>query len=97
MTSIPEDIMEAAREAYRSSPIKVQGDIPSGVLINVIADALLAERMKERERCAALAYSKPDYWTGEIYHDGLYVPGSPYDRGRYDARRSILNNKGEER
>lgn len=60
MTSIPEDIMEAARDAYRNSPIKVLGDIEAGSFINVIAQALLAERMKERERCAGRVARKAD-------------------------------------
>ncbi len=44
------------------------------------------------ERAAVAAYSKPHYLGPDGMTpgaDGLLPPGSPYDRGRYDARKAV--------
>lgn len=55
-------------------------------------EAAAAEAM--RERAAVAAYSMPSYASFgpdgiAMAPDGLPEPGSPYDRGAYDARRRI--------
>ncbi len=53
----------------------------------MVARAILAER----QRCAKVAYSEPSYIAGfETGEQGRLKPGSPYDRGRYDAAQAIL-------
>ncbi|RWE46805.1 MAG: hypothetical protein EOS79_11485 [Mesorhizobium sp.] len=44
------------------------------------------------ERASVAAYSEPHYLGSEGFErgaDGLLPPGSPYDRGRYDARKAV--------
>lgn len=60
------------------------------------AEATLAEMRVELDRvlkeAAVAAYSEPFYLGPEGMNpgpDGLLPPGSPYDRGRYDARKAV--------
>lgn len=45
------------------------------------------------ERCAQVAYNFPHYASAfdDLDEHGQMRPGSPYDRGRYDAARDIRN------
>jgi len=57
MTTIPDEIMEQAREAYANLPIIWDGQDEQGC-IDIIASALLAAEKRgeemERERCARI-------------------------------------------
>jgi hypothetical protein len=58
------------------------------------ADAGVREALREAALKEAMnaAYSSPHYLGSEGMTpdaDGLLQPGSPYDRGRYDARKAI--------
>jgi hypothetical protein len=56
-----------------------------------IARALREAVAEERLACADAAYSVPSYVRStELDEEGLLKPGSPYDRGRRDARRAVL-------
>lgn len=49
-------------------------------------------RAETIEECAKVAYNFPHYVNGDFSQrdeEGLMLPGSPYDRGRYDARKAI--------
>jgi hypothetical protein len=79
-------------------------DIPDDALIPAVpllreAAAALAATLEENRRlvealanAAVAAYAEPHYLGPEGMErgtDGLLQPGSPYDRGRYDARKAI--------
>lgn len=56
------------------------------------AERKLEEARKALERAATAAYGEPHYLGPEGMErgaDGLLPPGSPYDRGRYDARKAV--------
>lgn len=53
--TIPEWAMQAARQAYADSPIKVIGNMESGALVRHFAKAINDAVMAERERCAKIA------------------------------------------
>lgn len=88
----PEDIPE---DVWRSAEAKVidyfnwlgehASDSARYVLTQTIARAIMAER----NRCAAKAYTFPHYMAG-FDEKGEMIPGSPYDCGRFDARKDIL-------
>lgn len=66
---------------------------------NTSLSSLLAEtREKALEEAARAAYSCPHYVIGglDTDADGVLLPGSPYDRGRYDAYRAIRSLKTDE-
>lgn len=107
MTSIPEDIMYAAgavvADITGDAAILTMGEVDA--MAKHIAQALLAERMKERERCAQIARDdeelpgdSPQEWYDLIWRLG------PVENARSACRATkksivsaILNNKGEER
>lgn len=65
---IPEDIREAAMEAASAYHTWTHGSAlkhSTPELSNYIATALLAERMKERERAAKVAGNMADEWVGQ--------------------------------
>jgi glutathione S-transferase len=54
----------------------------------------LEEARKALEHAAVAAYDEPAYLSPDGMErgaDGLLPPGSPYDRGRYDARKAVEN------
>lgn len=56
MDEIPEDVMKAAREVRRGLCIDSECAFDRGCgCLSALAEAILAERMKERARCAEIA------------------------------------------
>lgn len=53
-----------------------------------------AARRKALEEAASVAYTTPEYVAG-WGSDGAMIPGSPYDRGRFDAAAAIRALKKE--
>lgn len=63
------------------------------------AEARITEtRKKALEEAARAAYAFPSYVLGALQtdEDGVLLPGSPYDRGRYEAYRAIRSISNED-
>lgn len=91
---VTEEIMAAAWTAYCGS--RGPG---TAVAIRAVVDAVApflsaAARRKALEEAASVAYTTPEYVAG-WGSDGAMIPGSPYDRGRFDAAAAIRALKKE--
>lgn len=72
----------------------------------IASQAARIRELEEKLSCIpSIIYRVPSYVVGGFDRDdsGVVLPGSPYDRGRYDARkaveeacRSLLSRKGGE-
>jgi len=92
MTTIPDDIMKAAREALaKAEEIMPWIADPDGVKADIIARAILAER----ERCARVAYARRDEWMAQA--GARQTPYATYMAARSDAAEDIAAaiRKGE--
>jgi hypothetical protein len=72
---------------------------PCGRLVSaaVLAKELVRVRNQALDDAAAVAYSMPAYCHGFDPDElGRLKPGSPYDRGRYEAANAILALKEDE-
>jgi hypothetical protein len=86
------DLVERLRGACEGHP-NAEIPWPHRLLHEAIAEIERLSRSRNDviSECAIAAYSCPAYVLGrlETDEDGVLMPGSPYDRGRYDAYRAI--------
>lgn len=68
-------------------------DVDTPYIATAVIDLIRAEVLEEA-MAAAYSPATQQYIAGnEQDADGLYPPGSPYDRGRYEARAAIRKLK----
>jgi hypothetical protein len=95
MAEIPDDIMKTARtifDALGSIRENRRFSETSSADVDIIARALLAERMAERERCARIADAEG--WQGEI-SAGVRASWPLFEQGgKKNSRRNCRSHQG---
>lgn len=94
---VPDDVLVLAESTWERIRLDRREGTDARGAQAIIAEAILADRaarpidVETVERCARAAYSDPHYMVGnfDVDADGIPLPGSPYDRGRYDAAKAI--------
>lgn len=89
------DILKLLVETIRddAKSLKLGFSIDAVLSISdIIEENIDGIRREAIEEAARVAYNNPHYVMNalETDADGWLMPGSPYDRGRYDAAKEIL-------
>lgn len=88
--AVTEGLAWTAYMAFNHADPVDKGFLPAiRAALLAIAPALIARgRAMGLEEAASAAYTTPEYVAG-WNSDGAMIPGSPYDRGRFDAAAAI--------